>query len=128
MEKNISYIQIYTYIQDSQELLQVNTFSPNHTLLMQTYLKGEEPLPEENLLLFELDYPVQEEKYLSLKRSLDNHFHELNDIGHGSRILALRKEGEEILKGPKPSGEDPIFERLYDKFTRIVTYSAIPSG
>ena len=128
MEQKTSYIQIYAYTQDSQELLQVNTFTPEKTLLMQTYLRGEDLSPEADMLLFELDYPVQEDKYLSLKRSLDNNFDQLSPQSEDREQLQIKTEDKQISKGPKKEGEDPLFERLFDKFTRIVTYSSIPSG
>lgn len=128
MEDKICYIQIYTYTQDYQEFLQVNTFTPEKTLIMQTFLGGDSFLAGDSLPLLELEYPVQEDKYLSLKRSLDNNFPCLSEKVEGSEELQIKVGELTISKGPKKGTADPLFERLFEKFTRIVTYSSIPSG
>lgn len=122
-----SYIQIYAYTQDGEDYLQVNTFLPDNTLLMQTYLKGEDLSPEKGVLLFELDYPVQEEKYASLRRSLEKHFEALPHQEGEGPILQIKRDNQLLAKSYSV-GKDLLFDRLYDKFTRIVTYSSIPSG
>ena len=128
MEDKTSYIQIYTYTQDCQEFLQVNTFTPEKTLIMQSFVRGDNFLAGDNLPLLELEYPVQEDKYLSLKRSLDNNFSFLSEKVEGTEELQI-KVGELIISKSSKNGEaDPLFERLFEKFTRIVTYSSIPSG
>lgn len=121
------YIQIYTYEQDGGKYLQKNVFTEDLVLLMQTFIYDGSMEPEEELLLFELDYPVQEDKFRSLKRSLDKHFDGLAKSRDQERLLLIEEEGQREFRG---AGVEPdlLFERLYDKFTRIVTYSSIPSG
>lgn len=122
-----TYIQLYSYEQDGSELLQKNIFTEDLKLVMQTYIYDGSMEPNQDLLLFELDYPVQSDKFLSLKRSLDKHFASLKEAGDDSRILLIEDDNKSERRGAE-EGLDPLFERLYDKFTRIVSYSSIPSG
>lgn len=124
---NKNYIQLYSYEEAGNEYLQKNTFTPDRKLLMQTFIYDGKMDTSEELLLFELDYIVQEEKYTSLKRSMDKHFAKFHPSGSDSRWLIIEVEGRQEAK-EAGSDSDLLFERLYDKFTRIVTYSSIPSG
>ncbi|NLY73313.1 MAG: hypothetical protein GX079_06450 [Tissierellia bacterium] len=124
---NKNYIQLYTYEEAGSVYLQKNTFTPDPRLIMQTYIYDGKMETCDELLLFELDYVVQKEKYATLSRSIDKHFDKLPSSGDNSRRLIIEYENTKLVKQAPPD-QDLLFERLYDKFTRIVSYSSIPSG
>lgn len=121
------YIQLYSYEDEGASYLQKNIFGPDRRLYMQTYFHDGDMEAKEENLVFELDYLVQDDKYESLVRSMDKYFDNFHLSSDNSKRLLIEEDGNTQAREANPEG-DPLFDRIYEKFTRIVSFSSIPSG
>lgn len=130
LEKTV-IIQGYRFKHEGNELLQINRFYPDQRLTISTYQLSSKSLAySEDDLLYELEYPVQEEKLMSLRRKIAKEFFDL-PLGLASSPAFLALQGEDTIYRYAWIKEDLIsepFQKLHESILRIVSYSSIPSG
>ncbi len=123
--------QVYRFEQDGQDFIQVNSFSPDLTLRMATYMPPEGDELTDDDLLYDLYYSVQENKFGPLQRRFEKFFTLLPPGRPESPAYLEVAEGEEMQRRYAwEQGEEvsEAFSELDSFVTRIVTYSSIPSG